>query len=315
MRYAVSPAPIRIPSSANTAPPSGCISAKNGQSSAACFSTAGSPENARGRTSPSGQEHDREHAAERDRPPDHPHGRRVRAVRVARAEHPADDHLAGDRHGVEDEREEEEELDRDLVRADHRVAHPRRHRRRGEERGDQRRRPYEDLAADPHHRPHLAQARTPRVGVRTQQLDDERDAHADLRDRRAGGRAGDAPVEAVDEQQLEHDVREVRDDDDLERAPQVRDAAEVALARDGDHRRQQAHGRDPEVGEREVARPAVPTEAAQQRAGRRLEPDDERRRRSRSRARAPAPRAAPPAPAARRPRRAPRLQSSRRRGS
>ena len=44
-------------------------------------------------------------------------------------------------------------------------------------------------------------------GVRPQQLDDERGAHPRLRDRRPCGRAGDAPVEAVDEEQLEHDVQ------------------------------------------------------------------------------------------------------------
>ncbi len=40
MRYAVSLAPMRMPSSAKTAPPSGCMSAKSGHSFAACASTA-----------------------------------------------------------------------------------------------------------------------------------------------------------------------------------------------------------------------------------------------------------------------------------
>ncbi len=42
-RNGPSPAPIRIPSSANTAPFSGCISAKSGQRSAVSSSTASSP--------------------------------------------------------------------------------------------------------------------------------------------------------------------------------------------------------------------------------------------------------------------------------
>ena len=158
----MSPAPIRIPSSANTAPPSGCISAKNGHSSAACWSTAWSPVNARGSDVRERQQHDREHAAEHDRPADHPHRRRVCALRVARAEHPADDHLPRDRDRVENEREEDEELERDLVRAELRVAHAREHRRRDEERRVERRRAHEDLPPDPQHRPHLAQARPPR---------------------------------------------------------------------------------------------------------------------------------------------------------
>ena len=41
--YGPSLAPIRIPSSANTAPFSGCMSAKIGHSSAHCASTAASP--------------------------------------------------------------------------------------------------------------------------------------------------------------------------------------------------------------------------------------------------------------------------------
>ena len=73
-------------------------------------------------------------------------------------------------------------------------------------------------------------------------------------------------MEAVDEEQLEHDVDDVRGDDDLERPAQVRDAAQVALARERDERRRQPERRDPEVDERVLARPPVPAEPVQQRA-------------------------------------------------
>ncbi len=74
-----------------------------------------------------------------------------------------------------------------------------------------------------------------------------------LRDRCSRRRAGDPPVEDVDEEDLEDEVRDVRDDDDLERPAQVRDAAEVALSCERDERRGQADRGDPEVRERVVA--------------------------------------------------------------
>ena len=53
--------------------------------------------------------------------------------------------------------------------------------------------------------------------------------HADLRDRRPGRRAGDPPVEDVDEEDLQHEVGDVRRDHDLQRPAQVGDAAEIPL--------------------------------------------------------------------------------------
>ena len=185
IRYDVSLAPMRIPSSAKTAPASGCISTNIGHSFAACASTAGSPVNARGSQYDSGARTSANTAPSDDRPADHPHGRVVGGVRLAGAERPPDDHLAGDRDRVEEQREEDEQLVRDLVRAELGIAHAREHRRRDEERRVERRRPHEDLPADAHHRPHLRQARPPRRRVRAQQLDDERDPHRRLRDRRA----------------------------------------------------------------------------------------------------------------------------------
>ena len=154
--------------------------------------------------------------------------------------------------------------------AELRVPHPRQHRGGGEEGRVERGRADEDLPADAEHRAHLGEARALRVGVRAEQLGDEGGAHARLRDRSARGRAGDPPAEAVDEQQLEAEVDEVRDDDDLERAPQVRDAAQVALSGEGDERAGKPERGDPEVDVRVVARLAARAEAAEERAGERL---------------------------------------------
>ena len=131
----MSPAPIRIPSSAKTAPLSGIISANNHQISCACSTTASSLVNSSGITS-------RERVAGRRRTAapsktDQPIMRTAaaRARPRAGAEHPPDHDLRGDRHGVEHEREEHEQLEGDLVRAERRRADPG---QRG--RGDQERR-------------------------------------------------------------------------------------------------------------------------------------------------------------------------------
>ena len=213
------------------------------------------------------REHEREDEADDDRPPDHAHPRLVGAVGVAGAERPADDHLAGDRERVEDQREQDEELVRDLMRAELRVAHAREHRGGNEKRSVERRGPHEDLPADAEERLHRPQARPPRGRVRPQQLDDEGGAHRGLRDRRACRRARDPPVEDVDEDDLEDEVEQVREDDDLERPSQVRDAAQVALTGKRDERRRQPDRGDSEVREREVPRPAVAAEALEQRHG------------------------------------------------
>ena len=188
-----------------------------------------------------------------DRPPDHSHRRCIRAVGITRAEHAADDHLARDRNRIQDEREKEEKLRRDLMRRELWIAHPGANRRCHEKRRIQGGRPHEDLPADAHHRPHCLEARPLRAGVWTQQLDGERHAHADLRDCRPRRRPGDAPMEAVHEQHLEHDVHDVRDHDDLERPPHVRDTAEIPLSRERDQSRRQADRSDPEVGDCIVA--------------------------------------------------------------
>ena len=77
--------------------------------------------------------------------------------------------------------------------------------------------------------------------------DDERRAHPQLRDRRPPRRPRDPPVEAVDEEQLEEDVRDVAGDEDDERRAQVGDAAEVALRPECEER-----GREPDRGDAQV---------------------------------------------------------------
>src|SRR5207244_13132705 len=145
-----------------------------------------------------------------------------------------------------------------------------------EERGVERRCADEDLPPDPEKRFHLAEARSPRLRVGPEELDDERDSHSRLRDRRAGCRARDPPMEAVDEEHLEHEVEDVRRDDDLERSAEVRDTAQVALARERNERSRQSGRGDPEVDEREMTRLAVAAQPFEQRRGDDLAPDEER---------------------------------------
>ena len=221
------------------------------------------------------REHQGEDDADGDRPADHAHGGRVRAVGVPGSEHPADDHLAGDRDCVQDERDEEEQLVADLMCADLRVSHAREERGGEEEGGVERDGADEDLPPDPEQRLHRVPAGPSGRRVRPQQLDDEGCGHPGLRDRRSGRRAGDSPVEDVDEEHLEHEVGDVRDDDDLERPAQVRDAAEVALAGEGDQRGRQAERCDPEVEERQVAGVAVAAEAREERLGHDLADDEQ----------------------------------------
>ncbi len=121
-RNGPSPAPMRIPSSANTAPFNGCMSAKSGHRSAASSSTDASPVNARGSTSASRS------MSTVNTPPSATDSQIIRSLaavgvlRPAGAELAPDDDLTCDRDRVEDEREEDPELERDLVRADRGLA-------------------------------------------------------------------------------------------------------------------------------------------------------------------------------------------------
>ena len=97
--------------------------------------------------------------------------------------------------------------------------------------------------------------------------DRERGAHPELRDDGAQRRAVQAPAEAVDEQQLEHDVDDVGDDDDAQRRAQVADAAQVALAGERDQRARQAERADAQVAGGEVGDLAVAADQRHQRRG------------------------------------------------
>ena len=92
-----------------------------------------------------------------------------------------------------------------------------------------------------------------RLGGRAEEDPGECRAHAGLRDRGSGRRARDAPVEAVDEEELEHEVHGVAGNHDHEREAQVRDPAQVALPGEGDEHERQPDRRDAQVGDGEVA--------------------------------------------------------------
>ena len=155
----MSPAPIRMPSSANTTPLSGISAANSHQISCACSTTRGSSVNACGRTSVEREQHEAEAGADDGRPQDHPRGRRARPRGVARAEQAADHHLRGDRQRVEDEREEDEELERDLVRGQRGGADPGQHGGGDQERAEQRAGADRDLGPDPDQRAHAREQR------------------------------------------------------------------------------------------------------------------------------------------------------------
>ena len=97
----------------------------------------------------------------------------------------------------------------------------------------------------------------------------ERRAHADLGDDGAPRRAGEAPAEAVDEQQLEHDVDRVRGDEDVQRRAQVRDPAQEALAGAREHEERRAERGDPQVRRRLVEDLALAAHQRRDRAGER----------------------------------------------
>ena len=114
---------------------------------------------------------------------------------------------------------------------------------------------HEQVAADAHQRAQRLGARAQgRAGVRgrAQQQHRERRAHPQLRDDGAERRAVEAEVEAVDEHHLEHDVHEVGDHEDDERRAQAVDATQVALAGERDQRAGNAGRREPQVARGEV---------------------------------------------------------------
>ena len=240
-----------------------------------------------------------ERRAQGDRPRDHPSRGGARARRVAGAEHAPDHDLRRDRQRVEHEREEDEQLERDLVRAEARGPDPREHRGGDEEGAEQRRRAHGYLRPDPHQRAHPRHHGPLPAGAQLHH--EERQAHAQLSDHGAPRGARQPPAEAVDEQQLEHDVDRVRDDEDLQRRGQVADPAQVSLAGAREHERRARRARRC-AGRSWHRRPPLPRRPSARRAGAQAPraPPAAPRRRS-GRATAPARRAArPPAPDRRR---------------
>ena len=118
--------------------------------------------------------------------------------------------------------------------------------------------------ADPHQRPHAREQRRLEAR-RAAGPATNASAHPGLGDHGAPRRAGEAPAEAVDEQHLEHDVDRVGDDEDHQRRAQVADPAQEALAGGRDHEERRAERRDPQVQHGAVGDLAL---AAHQRARR-----------------------------------------------
>ena len=282
IRYEVSLAPIRIPSRAKTAPLSGCMTANRGQiRSAECKHGRIAREQAwQPRLEREQDEH--EGGAEADRPADHPARGRVRPARVAGAEHASDDHLTGDRDASRSSARKIQSWK--AIWCAPSGAAPIRASTDAATRNDA----YSAVVRTKIWRPTRSSGRISASRGRFERACGRSSSTANATPIPACAiavpprRAGHAPVEAVDEQHLEHQVDHVRRDDDLERAPQVRDAAQVALAGERDQRGGQAERRDPQVEEREIARPSVPAERAQERRCA-SPPDDEQRAADRDR--------------------------------
>ena len=135
--------------------------------------------------------------------------------------------------------------------------------------GQERGRPQEQLPRDPHERADELRRR-PAVDARpagAQQEPRERRAHAELGEHRADRRAVQAPLEAVDEEHLEDDVRGLRGRHDDERRAQVADAAQVSLTGERDERERQPERREAQVARREVPGLAVAAEQRDERVG------------------------------------------------
>ena len=135
------------------------------------------------------------------------------------------------------------------------------------EAAQQRRRAHEELGADRHERAdarEVGRARSARSSTAANAI-----AHPELREHRAPGRPVEAPVEAVDEQQLEHDVDDVGRHHDDERRAQVAHAAQPALARQRDERHRHAERGDAQVARRQVGDVAVAAERVHERLGQR----------------------------------------------
>ena len=271
IRKRVSPAPMRIPSSANTAPLSGSSAANSHQISCACATTAASWVNS------ASSEVSRRRRARARRP------RRARRTRGSCGRPPRARRRRRPRRGS-------------ARRAPARRSRAHRARARGRRRAGTRsggrratrRRPVRARRDATRKAPSSAAVRTAisspmrmsrRMRARTGRcqpalrLDgEERRAHARLGDDGAPGRAREPPAEAVDEQDLEDDVHDVGDDEDDQRGPEVARPAQVALAGAREHERGCRDRGDAQVRDGAVGHLALPAHERHER--RRCDLDD-----------------------------------------
>ena len=277
---------MRIPSSAKTAPFSGCINAKSGHRSAASSSTEASPVNARGSTLRAPSISDGKGPAERDGQPDHALARAVGLLPAPGPELAADDDLPGDRDRVEHEREEDPELERDLVRADRRLAEARRDGAREDERAHQRGRPDEDPLPEREHAAREAEAQPSLArGASPRRITTRKAAPMpELRDRGPPRRALDPPAEPVHEDHLEDDVRRIRATRITSGVRRSEMPRRYPCAAEGEERRGQPDRGYAQVRDRVVRRVSL---AAHQRDERLGEHGDEHRDRDAERERQP----------------------------
>ena len=202
----MSPAPMRIPSSANTTPLSGCMTMNSGQSASARSMTAGSSVNACGSRS---RPRKSTRPTRRLNASDQPMTRLPAAT--APSTSPAPSMRPTSTCAAIATASSTSAMKMKMPKAIWCAASDgsptlREHGARREERDEQRRRAQEELPRDPDER--LDQlGRRPTVDARpagAQEQHRERAAHPDLRDHGADRRAVEPPVEPVDEQDLQH---------------------------------------------------------------------------------------------------------------
>ncbi len=171
-------------------------------------------------------------------------------VGVAGSERASDDRLARDRDRVEAECQEEPELERDLVRGHLGVTDPRSDRGGRREGQEQRPGAHDQVGAN---RARGAQLDEIGPGRRIRRAhvaanDGEiGECGRDLRDDRSPGRARDAEMHAVDEDELEDEIRGVCTQRDGERRAGVLQASEITRSRERDHHERRAEQRDAQI--------------------------------------------------------------------
>ena len=231
----------------------------------------------------------------------------VRAVRVAGAERRADVDLGGHRQRVEQQRQQVPDPHRDLLAAECDRTEPGRDRGRGQRDDAERDRPHRQLVPVPEQGGDLGAAgpagphgRAPGGGAVPR-------GRRGLGDDRAPGRAEQAQVQAVDQQDLERDVQHVGADRDAQRRARVGQPDQVAVPGEGQVQERNPHGGRPQVADRagqhvlagaeQFRRPRAPPPPRPRRPrSRRPPPPGRPRRPSGPRGRRPGPRPGRPPP-------------------